>query len=63
MCKFCEKYDFGGVGFDITSFNGNFPTIYFPCRKGEIPTDERFQYCTVCGEKLTEKNFPSIDNE
>lgn len=61
MCKFCENYDFGGVGFDF-AYGNNIPTIYFPCCNGNIPTDERFQYCPVCGEKLTEKNFPSIDD-
>lgn len=62
MCKFCKNYDFGAIGFDFI-YNDKYPSIYFPDRVGNVPQNERFNYCPVCGEKLTEKNFPSISNK
>lgn len=56
MCKLCENYNFGGVGFDF-AYGENHPTIYFPGNIGAVPAEERFKFCPACGERLTEKNF------
>ena len=63
MCRFCKNYDFGAIGFDFAFNDDSCPTIYSPGRVGNVPQNKRFNYCPVCGEKLTEKNFPSISNK
>lgn len=60
MCKFCKSYDFGSVGFNFICGDECPGVIYFPCQIGNVPRNERFNFCPVCGEKLTEKNFPSV---
>lgn len=62
MCKFCKDYDFGSVGFDFI-YDDKYPSIYFPGRVGNVPKNERFNYCPICGKKLTKENFPSISEE
>lgn len=59
MCKLCDNYDFGGVGYDF-DFGENHPSIYFPGQFGNIPVEERFKFCPACGKKLTAANFKSI---
>lgn len=59
MCKLCDNYDFGGVGYDFDC-GENHPTIYFPGSLGNIPVAERFKFCPACGKKLTTENFKSI---
>lgn len=59
MCKLCENYDFGGVGYDFDAGEQR-PTIYFPSHTGNVPKDERFKFCPACGKQLTRENFKSI---
>ncbi len=56
MCKLCDSYNFGSVGFDWKKGYRE-PTIYFPCMLGNVPDDEKFRFCPACGKELTEENF------
>ncbi len=56
MCKFCENYNFGGIGFDF-DMGRDLPTIFFPSHIGAVPEEERFKFCPVCGERLTAEHF------
>lgn len=56
MCKLCENYNFGGVGFDF-EMGKDLPTIYFPSHIGDVPEEERFKFCPACGEPLTAEHF------
>ncbi len=62
MCKLCKGYDFGKVGvkFGTKENDAAYPLIYFPSRIGDIPLDEMFRYCPICGEPLTKVNYPSV---
>ena len=55
MCEFCENYNFDSVGFRRDR-RGYFMIFYTPVT-GDIPENQRFQFCPVCGEPLTEKHF------
>lgn len=59
MCKFCENYNFGKIGYDFDS-GEKYPTIYFPGHIGDVPENERFKFCPVCGKKLSKENFKSL---
>lgn len=50
MCKFCEKYDFGMVGYRLDGDRG---MVYFPSHAGNIPSEERFKFCPSCGRALS----------
>ncbi len=50
MCKFCENFNFGSVGYDFALGIGN---IYFPSHAGGVPEEERFKFCPVCGRDLS----------
>ena len=56
MCKFCQNYDFSRIGFDF-DYDEKLPSIYFAGGSGKAPENERFKFCPVCGERLTEENF------
>ena len=60
MCKLCDNYDFGGVGYDFC-YGENHPTIYFPSQLGNVREAERFKFCPACGKKLGKANFKSIE--
>lgn len=49
MCKFCETYDFGMVGYCFDDGRG---MVYFPSHVGNIPSEERFKFCPACGKAL-----------
>lgn len=49
MCKFCETYDFGMVGYCFDDGRG---MVYFPSHVGNIPGEERFKFCPACGKAL-----------
>lgn len=50
MCKFCESFDFGMVGY---RYDGDRGMVYFPSHGGKIPSKERFKFCPVCGRDLS----------
>ena len=61
MCNFCETFNFGGVGYDFPDYAGGAAgRIYFPGKIGDVPEDQRFKFCPVCGEPLTEEHFKPI---
>lgn len=50
MCKFCESFDFGMVGYRCDGDRG---LVYFPSHAGNIPSKERFKFCPACGRDLS----------
>lgn len=52
MCKFCKNYDFESIGYRF-EFE-KYPKIYLSGAVGSVPENEKFKFCPVCGEKLTD---------
>lgn len=58
MCKFCDNYNFGGIGFDFV-YGEHYPTIFFPVQVNDIKFSDpnSFKFCPVFGKKLGKMNF------
>lgn len=60
MCKFCESFNFGDVGY---KFDFGKAVVYFPSHSGGVPEDERFKFCPVCGRDLSAAGAKEIKLE
>ena len=54
MCKICDNYNFDNVGVEFNAVLTR-PTVYFPSQIGDVPVDEQFKFCPVCGRALDSK--------
>lgn len=54
MCKICDNYNFDNVGVEFNEVLKR-PTVYFPSQIGNVPADEQFKFCPVCGRALGSK--------
>lgn len=59
MCKFCDSFDSGAYGIRFDGDNG---MIYSPAHVGDVPENERFQFCPVCGKSLLPVGVPAMDD-
>lgn len=55
MCKFCENFNFNKVDIDHERVS-----IYFAGTANDIPANEQFRFCPVCGKRMGTHSIGSI---